>query len=285
MRKGMSKTTFMQPETDNERVRIARELHAIVDDMLAPYGEESYRGTLIDVSDRPPFEIDNPSQHTSKKQLNLERKVLQNAIKGLDRVCSSLLPPDDDLRKQEVIESLRKRIDARFLTKARRLNVNTPLQLALKGVAEVQGTKALLTQAHAFMRLFEQRLEELDEQEAIFGNAKNRPGNPHTRAIALRLAKMFAQSTGKLPTLGTSGVDGKPSTHFTRALVRTFDVLGIEADHRSPAKWALSQLTKADTRIPEPAGLGLLGAMFEPSIRERFDKHSRKIERARRRHA
>ena len=106
---------------------------------------------------------------------------------------------------------------------------------------------------------FKGRLKELNEQEERFWNLSHRAPDYYAREIALRLARLFARETGQRPTVGTSGVDGKPSTGYARALSAAYDVLGITAAPRSPAEWAVAQVTDNDLSPPRNALAGFLG--------------------------
>ena len=94
------------------------------------------------------------------------------------------------------------------------------------------------------------RRHELKDQEARYWSVKHRPANYHARTIALRLAKLYARETRQKPTIGTSRYGGHPSTDFARALEQVFEALEIKAQPRSPAKWAVDQLTALDTNGP-----------------------------------
>lgn len=86
------------------------------------------------------------------------------------------------------------------------------------------------------------RLAELNDQEALFWGADHRPKNPYAHAIALRFARFYHELTGKIPTVGTSSVDGKASTRFSNDLEDVFRILGIVASIKGPAKQAIKEL-------------------------------------------
>lgn len=102
------------------------------------------------------------------------------------------------------------------------------------------------------------RREELEEQRDKFWNKPHRAPDYYARAIANRLAKLYAQKTGKRPTSGSSGVNGEASTGFTKALEQIFQLLEIKSGPRSPADWAIKNLKDEDFDQP-PVPLTNLG--------------------------
>jgi hypothetical protein len=85
------------------------------------------------------------------------------------------------------------------------------------------------------------------------------------RAIALRLARLYAREKGERPTFGTARDGGHPSTNYGRALERIFEPLGIKDGVRRPAEWALAQLTDDDLR--PVSTIALLGGVFALGVR------------------
>ena len=111
------------------------------------------------------------------------------------------------------------------------------------------------------------RKQELADQESVYWSSAHRAPNYYARTIALRFAKLVARSTGKYPTIGTSRDGGHPSTDFGRALEEIFELLGIGANFRNPAQWAIRQLTDDDLKpSPKPSlfelGSGILGSQM-----------------------
>ena len=109
--------------------------------------------------------------------------------------------------------------------------------------------------------LFEldERHKELRDQEKQFWTVSHRAPNYYARAIALRLARLYAMEKGKRPTFGTARDGGHPSTDFGRALEEVFAVLEVRASVKGAAKWAIEQLTDDDLKRPQ------LGALLRTS--------------------
>jgi len=107
---------------------------------------------------------------------------------------------------------------------------------------------------------YRQRLNELQDQEKQFWTIQHRAPNHPARTIALRFARSFARQTGKRPTFGTSNLGEHPSTDFGRALEEVFEMLGIRANLRETATWAIDQLTEPDWMLPN-SGWPVFGAV------------------------
>jgi hypothetical protein len=97
-----------------------------------------------------------------------------------------------------------------------------------------------------------------------YWNKPHRAPDYHARAIALRLARLFARETGKLPTTGTTADDGDPSTPYSRALRDIFEILGFKTTQRNYAEWAIQQITENDLAPPSRLFSGLLGPDIVP---------------------
>ena len=111
-------------------------------------------------------------------------------------------------------------------------------------------------------RALKERLKDLEDQEREFWSTNSRPPKYYARTIALRLARLYAREKGARPTVGVSRDGGHPSTEFTRAVERVFEVLEIKAAVRRQAKWAVAQLTDEDLK---PAPRNMLGSLFSPA--------------------
>jgi hypothetical protein len=121
------------------------------------------------------------------------------------------------------------------------------------------------------LMLLRERQDELKDQEQQYWNRKSRPPNYYARAIALRLARLYAREKGARPTFGTARDGGHPSTRYGRALETIFVALEIKGGVKHAAKWAIDQLTEDDLR-PAPlgdllGGFGALGALPENALR------------------
>ena len=169
-----------------------------------------------------------------------------------------------------MLENLCPRIDRKCRENATKIPVDSASSLIRRNAASVGGTHAFLWLLIDMEESFSARLKELDEQEERFWNVKHRAPDYFAREIALRLARLFAREIGQKPTVATSGIDGKPSTSFTRALAKTFDVLDVATKPRSAAEWAVNQITEGDLsppRKPFSRGVGLGMPVQTPATR------------------
>ena len=127
-----------------------------------------------------------------------------------------------------------------------------------------------LTLMLEFQDILSERLAELDNEREEFWNLPHRAPDYYARAIALRLAKLFAKETGRRPTYGLSGETGEPSAAFSRALREVFIVLGITAQQRGPAEWAVGQISEDDLEPKEKKSLNALIDMLSPDSSEKM---------------
>lgn len=104
------------------------------------------------------------------------------------------------------------------------------------------------------------KIEELEGKlKQRKGTKKGRPRNEAAYAVALGLAKLYAQVTGDRPTY-SAGVDGL-SGRYTPALREVFDALGwTEINLRGPAEGAIAEISNADLEYEENTIGGLLSA-------------------------
>lgn len=156
-------------------------------------------------------------------------------------------------------------IDQKFARSAPRGQISSPVDLIRKNIADVGAFTASMYVLLDLWAVLSERKAELQDQEEQFWNVKHRPPDYYARAISLRLAKLYAQKTGQYPTLGTSGETSDPSTGFSRALREIFDLLDISTGVRSPAEWAIGQLTELDLSPPVNALLGFRPPMGRTS--------------------
>lgn len=257
---------------------IADKLTYIVNQMLEPFGKSLQRGRGLGTAFLPPFDISKPNQHNSKGEFQRELDVITNSLEGLDKAISALVGPQEESGKKRVDPCLMQALDAKFKSDSTAGDLNSSLNLIRKNVADVGGYAGSLLVMLDLRKALELQLDELKDQEDKFWNVSHRPPDYHARAIALRLAKLFARETGKRPTYGTSGETGDPSTSFTRALRASYQVLGISADVRAPATWAISKIRESDlqpSHQSEIEGLisGLLGPASEAEIDPDLEKY------------
>lgn len=255
----MPQAAFMQKnDAENQDLSVAEQLHAVVDEMLSPYGKQSPRASTL-LGNSPPFDTSKPNQHDTKAQFIRERDACKETLEHLDAVFSTLLPSEEDEAGREMFDALHPRIDQKLRDQARRIFADSPTSLVRKNIAEVGGSHVFLYMCLDLQSVIGDRLRELNEQEERFWNLKHRAPDYYAREIALRLARLFAQETGQFPTWGTSPHDGSGSTQFARALAKAFTILGIKSHTRGPAEWALGQLTETDMEPSGDAFEGLRG--------------------------
>lgn len=107
------------------------------------------------------------------------------------------------------------------------------------------------------------RLTELRElQRAHYPTGKGRKKNARAYLVAEKLARFYANRCKEKPSYGTG--DGRiPSTSYTRALERIYEILGIQATLRGPAESAIAGLTDADLN-PTLSRFNALAGVFGP---------------------
>jgi hypothetical protein len=235
-------------------------LNEIVDGML---GAPRPTGMIP----RLPFDIEAPNQHPSKKEFLQEQAVAQTCHDHLSAIVRALVPDEitpevDDARKRLIVS-----LDKQERTSNDRNKPRNVTDLIMQNVADA----GILPNSFAVIVLLQEalaaRLRALKEQESAFWSYKHRPPNPYARAIALRVAKLYAAHKREKPTVGTARDGGHPSTAYTRALEEIYSLLEIKAKVRGPAKWAVEQLTDEDFMPPSLVGhLGGLGTAIYPQL-------------------
>ncbi len=127
------------------------------------------------------------------------------------------------------------------------------------------------------INVYQERLNELKDQEIEFWSVSYRAPKSYARTIALRLARLYALHKRQKPPFGTARDGNHPSTDFGRALEEIFDILNIEATVRNPAEWAIDQLTEDEINPPVNRLLGGLFGFNPPSSPEGRQKTRDKI--------
>lgn len=156
---------------------IGEQLHAIVDEMLAPHGKRSPRGTTLTTETTPPFDYSKSNQHDSKAEFLAEKNTVDRAL-NLIRELKNELPPDKDKTKRNaMIHDLSDRIDSIYRQVAARTALDEPVSLVLKSAAMVGGNYTLVLLLFEMEECFETRLSELEDQEQQFWNVSYRPPN------------------------------------------------------------------------------------------------------------
>ena len=212
----------------------------------------------------PPFDITRPNIHDSKKEFLRELNTVVATKDHLQGVFDLLIgPPSDGTQEpvqEEMIQRLKLAIERDVLVRTKASKLETPRDLALKNVRDTGFFYNSIIVVIDLKVSLEQRLKDLREQEVQFWSVGNRPPNYYARVIALRFARLFAGRSGGRPTFGISSEGSHPSTQYGRALEEVFRILGILANVRKAAEWALAQLTEDDWR---PKGNALASSLAE----------------------
>lgn len=227
---------------------LADQLHGIVDEMLEPHGKRSSRGNALLTNDIPPFDFTQPNQHETKAAFLREKRLVEDSLRKLEKLVEMFLEDEPESERNEAIRNLRRRLESKIRQSASNRRVESAFSLVRKNFADTGAWYCSLFVFSDLVAGLRERLKELQEQEERFWNINHRAPDYYAREIALRLARLYAREVGEFPTLGTSPVDGSPSTAFTRALQQVFQVLGIKSQPRSPAEWAVGQLTEEDLK-------------------------------------
>lgn len=213
----------------------------------------------------PPFDVDQPNEHNSKREFLLELDAVEKAIKHASALLDVFIEQSDNADVEEMQNRLRNNIDQRARKAIKAATSVNVADLVRKNIVEAGlGLMSLLTILDLQSSLIERR-KELKDQQLEFWSVSHRPPNYYARTIALRVARLYASKTGEQPTFGTSRDGGHPSTKFGKAVESIFQILGIEADIRGPVEWAISQLTDEDL---EPPQAGRAGGLLNPKLRE-----------------
>jgi hypothetical protein len=139
-----------------------------------------------------------------------------------------------------------------------------PLDVLLQSLTYVGFFRSSLAVIEELNQYFSERSQELKRQEREFWTVKNRPPNYYARTIAFRFAKLYAKQRCVKPTFGRSRDGGHPSTDFGRALEEVFKILGIKANLKRAAEWAIGELSEQDWR-PRNALAGIFD-FVDPAI-------------------
>ena len=225
-------------------------LHDVVDAMLDRPAQSAVDRRV------PPFDVDAPNQHPSKKEFEAEKSAVVDAIKHIAGFLEALAPTiaKENSVQRAVHIQLVGFINSAGRYYASRTNVETGHDLALKMILNEDLFGISLLAVMKLESALEERLQELHDQEKEFWSSRSRPPNYYARNIAVRLARLYAREKGGKPTVGASRDGGHPSTTYTRALEEVFKVLGIKAAVRRQAQWAVEQLTDNDLK-PADASL------------------------------
>lgn len=241
---------------------ISEQLHAIVDEMLEPFGKRSPRQLNRNAlaPPIPPIDIAKPNEHDSKAEFQYEQNAVKACVENL-RATVHLLAPNEEVPDQSVlVDRLRPVIDQKLKNQTSRGEIEDARSLALKNVADTGGYNTSLFVLLELWTALEARQQELSDQEEKFWNLKHRAPDYYARAIAIRLAKLFAREVGQRPGYGTTAITGDPSTSYSRALKKTFKLLKINAGVRTHGEYAVAQINDDDLKPLVNA----LAQMMEP---------------------
>jgi hypothetical protein len=211
---------------------------------------EAPKATILTGSG-PPFDISRPNSHDSKADFLAERDVVEESLAQAESPALHLVAGHDVTEiNHDAAKAVVDRLNSGVRVQQALKRIERPEDLIVKNAAEVGISYVTILLMINLTGVLRTRKQELANEEAVFWRRPNRAPNYYARTIALRFARLIARETGKRPTLGTSRDGGHPSTDFGRALEEIFFVLDIKAHFRSPAKWAIAQLTEADLAQP-----------------------------------
>lgn len=212
----------------------------------------------------PPFDTTKPNQHDNKADFLAEKSAVDEAIAQSTGILDFLSAGfDKDAENHLMAKTLGEYVIKFARDKNRNTPVDSTLALTQKNAADVGLAYVLFFLVSDYHAAMTARKKELSDQEVEFWSGNSRPPNHYARTIALRFARWIASNTGKRPTFGTSRDGGHPSTDYGRALEEVFELLGIKANFRRAAEWAIGQLTDDDLRPSPPAGQNALASLLD----------------------
>ncbi|CTQ56329.1 hypothetical protein LP7551_04889 [Roseibium album] len=227
-------------------------LFEYVDEMLGPFGKNLPRTHgIMQRKLKTPFDTSRPNQHDTKSDFQAEYEAITTCLEGLKIVFGAALPDnfknkDKAKDKEHVWRNMKRYVDEKFRVNEKLHERSEALDLILNNIADIGGFSTSLMTTFALQTALEARKKELDHQEKRFWNLGHRAPDYYARAIALRLAKLYANETGKKPTYGTSGETGEPSTTYTKTLPKVFELLEIKGGGSTYAQWAIGKISDDD---------------------------------------
>jgi hypothetical protein len=254
-------------------------LYAIVNRMLEPHGKSVTKPQHVNALAGPqyPFDISKPSQHDSKAEFQREYDAVTAGISNSEQLIEALFPHSDDEASVKIVERMRWVINSKAKSNAPYTDLHSSTTMIRKNIADVGAYGPTIMVLFDLKNCLLDRLQELENQKEQFWSLKHRAPDYFARALALRLAQVFARETGQRPTYGLSGETGEPSTGYSRALKEVFALFDITSQERGYAEWAVSHITEKDF---EPKNGGLLGTILgtgdissQPSITDPLTKN------------
>lgn len=252
MQEGMSRGAFMHD------VEAFQKLHDIIDVMF----ERDKLSLLIRAT--PPFDIDQPTEHASKKEFNAEKRAVHQGIKHLWGYTAAFYSDKDAPAKAQMRERVKLAVDTQAYADAMRRKISCEKSMIAKNAMEVGLFSIFQNLLLEQLSALEARLNVLLDEEKEFWSSKSRAPNYYARTIALRIARLYAQGIGERPTYGTARDGGHPSTRYSRAVEDCFQVLGITAGIRGPCEWAVQQIEDKD--VTSKSVLKLFGPEFPNAL-------------------
>ncbi|MDF0596750.1 hypothetical protein [Psychromarinibacter halotolerans] len=247
----------MNADTNPDTFRdLVERLHEIIDEMLAPFGRHSPRGHGFEPN--PPFDISKANMHDSKREFVREKEAVEFSATQLRAVAERLVDRDHPPDTKSLLASLQTVVDQKLRASAPRAKSKDSMSLIHRNIADLGGFVPSIFVLLELTKALEAHAKELGDQEAQFWSLPHRAPDHYARAIALRIAKLYALQTGSRPTVGSSGETGEPSTNYTRAVKASFDALDIQTGVRLPCEWAIEQLTDNDLIPPKDTLADLL---------------------------
>ncbi|WP_424989907.1 hypothetical protein [Fluviibacterium sp. S390] len=204
------------------------------------------------------LDVSRPNIHDHKSEYLREKGAVDRALEGISGLLEAVL--GDRSKKtpehEAMFSRLRTVVDhgARRRLAVRRPDSTSELirMNAIQDGLTINALQVLLD----YRQELTQRLAELKVQERQFWAVKHRPANYFARAVALRLARLYAAEEGERPSYGTSRDGGHPSTEYCRALEEIYGILEIKASVKSAAKWAVNNLTDDDLKTNVSSSIG-----------------------------
>ncbi len=234
------------------------DLNAFTDELFG-YDDHKSGNALARVG--PRLDVSKPNFHDTKKEFVREKNALEQASSHIRAVLDQFIGSqfEDDVEHSKMTTSVRSAMDRLAKSMWRSEALESASDLAVNNVMQT----GLYFNSLIFMLqlngVYDQRLNELADQEKEYWTVSNRPPNYYARTIALRFARIYAMETRSKPTFGISREGNHPSTDYGRALEQVFQFLNIKAKVRNPAEWAIEQLTEEEWNPPVNA---LLGGLF-----------------------
>lgn len=189
---------------------LSNDLNHIIDEMLGGPRPTGLRPRGL------PFDIEPPNQHSSKKEFLEEKALAQTCHDHLNAVIKALVPEEEKPEIEQARSSLRIALEKQAAVTGVRGSPRDITDLIVQNVKDA----GILPNSFAVVSQLEQslaeRLSALAIEEEMFWNVGNRAPDYHARAIALRVARIYAAEKGEKPTVGTARDGGHASTAYAR---------------------------------------------------------------------